>query len=222
MEGPGIDDIQPVPVPPAPATWEPGNLFPSPRAAQGRCEPNTGDWCLNRHHSLIWASQLWELLQRLLATTSPVFPVSGPRRSYLQLTICHSRWSHHFHTSLSDAGPEQSAHIWYNCGYRHWEMSAVGADIVMTLGLGPGDAGVSAMSPAVTVTISKSDPISGVTRYCNLSLTDNSWEPLIFQHSKLYFLIWFWIPTAHKLNIILVHPLNVTMDSVVDPHGCWY
>ena len=105
MEGPGIDDIQPVPVPPAPATWEPGNLFPSPRAAQGRCEPNTGDWCLNRHHSLIWASQLWELLQRLLATTSPVFPVSGPRRSYLQLTICHSRWSHHFHTSLSDAGP---------------------------------------------------------------------------------------------------------------------
>ena len=101
-------------------------------------------------------------------------------------------------------------------------MSAVGADIVMTLGLGPGDAGVSAMSPAVTVTISKSDPISGVTRYCNLSLTDNSWEPLIFQHSKLHFLIWFWIPAAHKLNIILVHPLNVTMDSVVDPHGCWY
>ena len=97
-------------------------------------------------------------------------------------------------------------------------MSAVGADIVMTLGLGPGDAGVSAMSPAVTVTISKSDPISGVTRYCNLSLTDKSWEPLIFQHSKLHFLIWFWIMPGTQTH----HPLNVTMDWDADPHGYWY
>ena len=60
-------------------------------------------------------------------------------------------------------------------------MSAVGADIVMTLGLEPGDAGVSAMSPAVTVTISKSDP----RKDSKLSIKRNS-ELNVCNDSKLW------------------------------------
>ena len=91
----------------------------------------------------------------------------------------------------------------------------------LTRGLGPGGCrGVSRVTShqsGVTI-IWKSNPISGITKYCSLALTDNSWEPLISQHSKLHFLIWFWIMPGTQTY----HPLNVTMDWDADPHGYWY
>ena len=89
MEGPGIDDIQPVPAVSPRLQQHENPAICSPAPGQGRCEPNTG--------GLI--SQ-WAALSCLSFTTprvppdtpghhrSPVFPVSGPR-SYLHPTICH-------------------------------------------------------------------------------------------------------------------------------------
>ena len=153
MEGPGIDDIQPVPRPPAPATWEPGNFTPGPL---GRCELRAGGWYLNRLYSqscLADALQgLGEFLQRfhwpLMGSQSHSQP-----RDLIAASPFVTLLSHHFHTFLSDAGHELRG--WGVIFDTVVEVSGVGPgntrwwpDILMTPG-DPEDVGASAVSPAI-------------------------------------------------------------------------
>ena len=144
MEGPGIDDIQPVPRPaPRPRQHENPAILPPGRGAG--VSLIQGDWTIDISIGFT-LNLVWRTLYKGWGVPPEVpghwwVPVS--LWSYLRLTICHSTQPPLPHLLIwcwpGAEGPR--SHIWYNCGHR--ELSGVSPgntrwwpDILMTLHYG--------------------------------------------------------------------------------------
>ena len=231
MEGPG-DWWYPACPLPAPRPRQHGNpaiCAPSPR--EGQVWAQYRGWYLNRLYS---QSCLEPLFTTNARSSSRVLTCSQSHFWAEILSAAHhlsldgASTSTPSYQMVARSSEDLRSHIWYNWADRHWHWAHIGCQLwEHRMGAWHrddtgGTGGVASHQFRVTI-IWKSNPISELTRNiaASLALTDNSWEPLIFQHSELHFLIWFWIWLAHKL-IICLSCLSVTMDSDADPHGYWY